>query len=456
MNRLDAYSLFHEGTIALAVVERRGIRIDTEYCDEKLDWIEQKHSQAERRFGRTPLARAWQARFGGKVNYQSTQQLRAVLGADFGVKPIKETEGGEASADEESLRRCGVEGAEFVLRMRRLSKMGYTLKGLRQPAINGIIHPSFWLHTVVSFRSSSSSPNLQNIPVRDFEMLEVCRTAIMPSRGHQLLEIDFKGIEVAVSCCYHKDPTMLAYLRDSKSDMHADMAVQIYKLQDELRQADTFKSILRQSAKNGFVFPEFYGDYFGACAVNMACNWLKMPQEGSWRDTHGVTFNGSPIGTHLRDIGVYSLGDFTDHLEKVERDFWERRFRVYNRWRKDWYAKYQNEGEFEMLTGFRVAGLMTRNQATNYPVQGSAFHALLWVLIRLVKRLRGWRSGVIAEVHDSALIDTHPDEFDDVLAICHELVEELKREWDWLIAPMTIEAKAGPVDGSWAVIEELH
>ena len=456
MNRLDAYRLFHDGTIALAEVERRGIRIDTAYCDEKLAWIEQKHSQAERRFGRTPLARAWQARFGGKVNHQSTPQLRAVLGADFGVKPIKETEGGEASADEESLRRCGVEGAELVLRMRRLSKMGNTLSGLRREAIDGIVHPSFWLHTVATYRSSSSNPNLQNIPVRDFEMLEVCRTSILPSKGHRLLEIDFKGVEVSCAACLHQDPAMLAYLRDPKSDMHGDMAVQIYKLKDEARQAENFKSILRQSAKNGFVFPEFYGDYYGSCAVNIACNWLKMPQEGSWRDAHGVTFDGAPIGGHLRDIGIYSLGDFTDHLEKIERDFWERRFRVYNRWRKDWYAKYQNEGGFEMKTGFAVSGLYTRNQVINFPVQGPAFHCLLWVLIRLVKRLRGWRSGVVAEVHDSALIDVHPDEFDDVLAICRELVEELKRSWDWLIAPMTIEAKAGPVDGSWAVIEELH
>lgn len=455
MNRLDAYQLFHAGTLALAEVERRGIHIDIGYCDEKLKWIDSKFKQAERRFYRTPLGRACLARFGDGFKYSSVQQLRAVLGADFGVKPIKETEGGEASADEESLRRCGVEGAELVLRMRRLSKMGNTLSGLRREAINGVIHPSFWLHTVATYRSSSSGPNLQNVPVRDFEMQEVCRTAILPSKGHRLLEIDFKSVEVAVAACLHQDPTMLVYLRDPKSDMHGDMAVQIYKLKDGARQAENFKSVLRQSAKNGFVFPEFYGDYYGSCAVNMACNWLKMPQDGSWRDSHGATFDGVPIGAHLRDIGIHSLGDFTDHLEKVERDFWERRFRVYNRWRKDWYAKYQNEGGFEMKTGFSVSGLYSRNQVINFPVQGPAFHCLLWVLIRLVNRLRGRRSGVIAEVHDSALIDAHPDEFDDVLAICRELVEALKCEWDWLIAPMTIEAKAGPVDGSWAVIEEL-
>ena len=870
MNRLEAYHLLHDGIIALSEVERRGIRIDTEYCDAKLKWIDDKFNQAERRFERTELCKAWRARFGNKYKYGSPQQCSAVLGADFHIKGSnKGEEDGETSADEEALRRSGVGGAELVLRMRRLKKMKDTLGGLRRAAIDGYAHPGFWLHTVTTYRSSSSDPNLQNIPVRDAEMLEVCRRAICPSKGYRLLEVDFKGIEVSVAACvsgdtkidtlsgsktirqiiwmlnngqkvyvfgydrnkdriaisevsnggrtrrnaevwkvildngesikatpdhrfllrngeyirldelqsgmslmplyrrkvkgqkgmiyrdvylnngehimehnlvaldlygivirgsnllmhhwnhngcdnapdnlemmtrarhmqihsiegwsnkredhirnhfskteegkrfyadlalklkkrmnnwtdvereefgkrisegiarnggrsgtkngmygrnhttdtiklisdirsaqqipswckgltketddrlvaigkkiavvkkgqrawnkglsghyhtfeatrtklsaaltgrivsddtkrklsklrttywqqkenevchlcgcsmrsvtnthlskkhnmtldqyknslnhkvvsvefcgyedvynlnvegihnyavsagviikncYHKDPTMLEYLRNPKSDMHGDMAVQIYRLREEQRKAPNFKEILRQSSKNGFVFPEFYGDYYGNCAVNMACNWLKMPQAGRWRDSDGQEFDGRPMGFHLRDVGLCSLIDFTEHMEAVEKHFWNKRFKVYNQWRKDWYASYQKSGTFEMKTGFTCAGLFAKNQVINYPVQGSSFHSLLWVLIRLVQRLKGWKSGVIAEVHDSALIDVHPDEFDEVLALCYELVEDLRREWTWLIAPMSIEAKAGGIDAPWADIKEL-
>lgn len=455
MNRIDAYQLLQEGTIALSEVEQRGIRIDVAYCDDKLKWVDEQYDRTLRRFNRAALGIAWQNRFGGKINYQSGGQLRAVLGADFHIKADKETESGEASADEESLRRVNVEGVEHILRMRRLKKMGDTVRGFRRSAVNGIAHPSFWLHSVTTYRSSSSGPNFQNVPVRDAEMQEVCRQAIKPSKGFRLMEVDYKGAEVSVACCYHKDPTMLTYLRDPESDMHGDVAIQMYKLPPEKRTADGFKKYLRQSTKNGFIFPEFYGDYWKSCATNMACSWLQMPEEGKWRPTQGIQFDGRPMGATFHDAGMHSLSEFATHVQWVEKDFWERRFRVYNQWKKDWYSRYQRTGEFQMLTGFIVSGLFMRNQVINYPVQGAAFHALLWVLIRLVKRLRGWRSGVVAEVHDSMLIDVHPDEFDDVLSICFELVEELKRTWTWLIAPLSIDVKAGPVDGSWANIEDL-
>lgn len=305
----------------------------------------------------------------------------------------------------------------------------------------------------ICVHNSSSDPNMQNVQKRDKEAMEVCRRAIKPRPGHGILEVDFSGLEVSVAATYHQDPRMIEYLCDPTSDMHADMATEIYRLPLYNRRPDGFGT-LRQSAKNGFVFPEFYGDYYESCAYNVACLWCRMPRGGVWRSTDGIEYDGRPIGSLMRANGIKSYDDFVAHMRAIEDDFWNRRFRVYNKWRRDWYAEYQRTGGFEMKTGFRVAGLLSRNQVINYPVQGSAFHCLLQVLIWLVERMRGWRSKVIGEVHDSALIDFHPDEFEEVVALCRRLATvSLAKAWDWIIVPLRVEVQRSAIDGNWAEME---
>ena len=274
---LDAYGLLQAGAEALAVIERNGIGVDVPYCQSKVVWLDGKIDQAKRRLERTELTTAWRRRFGDKADYGSPGQLRAVLYADLGVKPFKRTAGGD-----DGIRR-GIPAPGRSPRHRQLAdparrykKARDVLSGFLRYQVNGRMHPSFPLHTVATYRSSSVSPNCQNVPKRNKEIMDICRRAIVPLPGHVILEIDGKGMEVSISACHHKDPRMIAYLNDPSSDMHADMAQQIFKRPNYNRRPDGFGT-LRQAAKNGFVFPEFYGDDFETCANNMACSWLKMP-----------------------------------------------------------------------------------------------------------------------------------------------------------------------------------
>jgi len=456
---LDAYQLVHDGVVALSVVERNGMRIDVEYCKGKIDWLDWKIAQAERRLKATQLYYAWDARYGSKLKYSSAPQLRSVLYADLHVKPFKQTEGGEESADEESLRQTGVEGIDHLLKMRKYKKVQDFLRGFLRYEIDGRIHPSYMLHTVTTYRSSSSSPNMQNVPKRDAEAMEICRRAIVPSLGCQILEIDFSGIEVAISAVYHKDPSMIRYLKDPTSDMHADTALDLFMLQGLNTKLKDMPGgpTLRQASKNGFVFPQFYGDYYITCAFNVACNWLKLPQTRDWRAGDGIKFNGAPIAGHLVSRGIEALSDYEEHVRKVENNFWGRRFPVYKRWRDSWHRDYQRTGGFEMLTGFRCFGVFGRNQVTNYPVQGTAFHCLLWTLIQLVNRTRGWRSKVIGEIHDSVLFDAHPDEVAELVALTKQVAEvELAKNWKWIIVPMRVESSVSKIDGSWASMRTVE
>ena len=61
--------------------------------------------------------------------------------------------------------------------------------------------------------------------------MKTTRKALYPRPGHQLLEVDYSGLEVRIAACYHKDPVMLKYI-NTGYDMHADMAAQIFMIDD--------------------------------------------------------------------------------------------------------------------------------------------------------------------------------------------------------------------------------
>jgi DNA polymerase I-like protein with 3'-5' exonuclease and polymerase domains len=442
----------HDGAAALAAVERNGIRVDVEYCRERVEWLGRKIEQAETRFRRTRLYDAWQRRYEGKLNLTSNAQLRSVLYADLKVRAFRQTEKGDDSADEESLRQTGIEGIEYLIRSRKYRKIRDFVKGILTYQIDEWLYPYFHLHTVQTYRSSSSEINFQNLPKRDKEAMDICRRAIIPSDGNQLLEIDFSGIEVGISACHHKDPTMLRYLRDPKSDMHTDMAKELFFLQglnSSLKEVDGGPA-LRQASKGGFVFPEFYGDWYESCAFDLAVNYTKLPHTRDWTADDGIVFRGAPIGRHMLANKIEALSDYVEHVKGVERDFWNRRFPVYKRWREEWHADYQRTGSFEMKTGFRCGGVMARNQVVNYPVQGSAFHCLLRTLILVVNRTRGWLSKVVGEIHDSVLFDARPSEVPALIGMVEKIAADLHKYWDWIIVPMRVEASLSEVNGHWA------
>lgn len=457
---IDAYQLLHDGALALAEVEQSGIGIDVDYCREKLTWLDEQVLRSDRRLRASELGRTWLSRFGSATKFGSGQQLQVVLYVNLGVKPFKKTASDQDSVDEESLKQAGVEGIDHLLRLRSLKKMHDVLRQFLRYQVDGRVYPSFNLHTVVTYRSSCSDPNLQNVPTRDKEQMDVCRRAIIPSPGCVLLEIDFSGIEVAIAATYHRDPSMLSYLHDPTSDMHADQAKELFFLRGvnaDLKKLDGFSSVLRQASKNGFVFPEFYGDYYESCAQNIACGWCKLPRIGDWSDSDGVVFNGHPLARHLRLHDIHGLVDYAEHVRRVEHKLWHERFPVYYRWRENWYKRYQRRGNFQMKTGFVCSGSMAKNAAINYPVQGAAFHVLLKTLILTVARTRGWSSRVVGEVHDSLLFDARPDEAPALVEMVrHIAAEELPQLWPWIIVPLRVEAKVSEVDGNWAKMRVLE
>jgi DNA polymerase I-like protein with 3'-5' exonuclease and polymerase domains len=460
----EAYELMHQGILALARAEQQGIRVDVPYVERKMQFLTRRIHRLEADFKDTQFYKDWEkATPPGKLNINSPTQLSNFLYKVKGITPPKFTksstdENPKGSSDKETLIQLNIPELNLLIERDKLIRLrDVNLDGYMREQVNGYIHPFFNLHLARTYRSSSSNPNFQNIPIRDEESMQICRGALYPRPGHQLLEIDFGSLEVRVAACYHKDPTMLEYINNPKSDMHTDMAKQIFML-DKLDKSISSHNILRQAAKNGFVFPQFYGDYFKNCAENMAITWGKLPKS-RWKPGQGIQIEeGCYLSDHLIAQGIKSFDKFTNHLEDIEHDFWNNRFPVYAQWKEDFYEEYQKQGYVDMFTGFRCSGVMRKNEVINSPIQGAAFHCLLFSFIELdkVQHKQEWDSKLIGQIHDSAMIDCNPSELQHVAKVAKRITcELLPKTWDWIIVPLDIDMAVSSVDKSWAEKEKF-
>jgi len=447
----EANKLLLDGSLALAHAEQHGIRVDLNYAEKRKQKLTQRIEKLEKNLKATNFYKRWE-HVSKRVNINSNSQLAHYLYITRKLTPVYKTKSGTGATDEAALKALNIPELDTIIEIRKLRKIRNTyLEGFIREAVRGYIHPFFNLNLVRTFRSSSDHPNFQNIPIRDTEAMEATRQVLYPRPGHQLLEVDFSGLEVRIAACYHHDPTMIEYISNPNSDMHRDMAEQIFMF--KYNNSSNHKT-LRAAAKNGFVFPQFYGSYYGNCAINLACDWGKLSQ-GTWKDGQGIdVYEGNvSLSTHLRNQGIKSFKEFTEHIKDIEDDFWNRRFSDYQRWKDRWWKTYQKYGYIDMLTGFRCSGVMDYNDVINYPVQGAAFHCLLWTLIEVdrIAREEHWDSRLIGQIHDSALTDTHPSELQHVAQTFRRVAcEELPKAWSWIIVPLDVEIEVAPVDKSWA------
>jgi DNA polymerase-1 len=450
MNQLDGYHLLEEGAKALSQIESNGIRIDTEHLETTMRRIRRSIKRSTLALKRHDIYEIWRRYYSNKFNLGSRYQLGKILFDIMKIKCTEHTKTGKWKADETILSGIDLPFVRHWIHIEKQKKLlnGF-LAGIHRETHNGFLRPSFNLHRVITFRSSSDSPNFQNFPVRDPVAGKVIRSCFIPRKNHHLVEIDYSGIEVRVAACYHKDPTMLEYICDETKDMHRDMAAQCFMCEPE-----QVEKQVRYVGKNMFVFPQFYGDYYinNAKAMWEACT--KM----------GLMIENMPAKRWLKRKGIRDLGacdpeqkpkrkTFEFHMKEVESDFWNRRFKVYKQWKLDWYQSYLNTGKFQMLTGFEIAGTqLKRNDVINYPVQGSAFHCLLWSLTRLQKWLvrNKMRSVIIGQIHDSIVADVHKDELETYLQKAKIIMtQDIMKAFPWLIVPLEIEAEVAPLGDSW-------
>lgn len=456
----DAYELFHQGSIALAQVEQNGIRIDEAYLEQALADTAKliRGNEQELQIGK--VWKAWRKEYADKANLGSREQLAHILFDILGHPCSERTGTGRPKANEKNLLLVSDPFVHLYLYTEKLKKLRSTyLMGIKREMVDGVIHPSFNLGSgggmdrdeekggARSYRSSCSLVNVQNIPTRNPELAEIIRRCYIPRDGHRAAEIDYSAIEVRIMACYSKDRALIRYIEDPTKDMHRDQAVKVYCLKK-----NEVSEHARYCAKNMFVFPQFYGSVYFQCAPAL---W-----DAAGKQEVEIDGNKVNLQKHLKRQGFKTLGKcehgvdpepgtYEYHVAACEREFWQT-FHEHRQWRKRLWESYCEKGYVDMLTGFRCEGLFRRNQISNMPPQGSAFHCVLWSLISGQKFLSKKRSMIVNEVHDSLWLDVHEDEFDDVVGEIKTIMTvDLPRAWPWIIVPLEVEVEAAPVGRSF-------
>jgi len=413
-----ANDLFHEALPVMAKCKIRGIPIDFAVLDELGSEVEaeQKKQQVAMQ---APCLWEYRRKYGHRWEPGSNQKQQRLFYGVLGLEPLKLTPKGRdsdnplhCSTDAESLHYL-IDQTEpdsderallrLCLRGAKLTKMGGCIDNLRRLADSeGRVHPSFHLHPVTSYRSSSSDPNFQNIPIHNPELARI-RRAFVP-RLDWLMELDFSGNEVRGLACDSQDSRLIKNIKNDV-DYHRYYAALLYEMDsDEISQGQ------RYEGKNQFVFPEFYGSY-----------WKTIARGNSqWR---------------------------AERIEEVEEIFWQDHAGV-KRWQERSRDFYERNGYVQLLTGFRVRwgkhGPLSFNQTCNIPIQGIAFHRLLAVMIKAEAEMvrRGLQSMIVGQIHDSIVSDVADDEREEVADLQRDIARASQWEWDRLV-PWDVEIKIG-------------
>ena len=348
-----------KGAEALSDVQMNGIKVDVSYCKKAFMDLQKEVKDLKEELMSYDEIRRWKHKYGKGFSFQSNKQLADILYNELEYEPIKFTDTGEPSTEQEALELTGAAFVPTLVKYNQTTRVKDTyIKGILREVVDGRIHPFFNLNLVNTYRSSSDAINFQNLPIRNPTMGSVVRKAIVAGKNYHLVEVDYSGIEVMGSSWHHQDPNMLAYIADPSSDMHGDTAMEIYKM-DSLDKGTCEKDI-RKVSKNSFVFPEFYGDYWRSCAAQL------------WNDIYKYNLklkDGTPLKTHLKKHGIKNYKQFEIHIKNMEDHFWNNRFPVYNQWRKDRVDSYNKLGYGDSLFGFRFQGVLQKNKIFNYPIQ---------------------------------------------------------------------------------------
>ncbi len=168
-------------------------------------------------------------------NINSPKQLRRILFEKLKLKPGKKTKSGY-STDISVLETLAAQHPlpEEILKHRTLTKLKNTYVDALPEYINPYtqrLHTSFNQTVTSTGRLSSSSPNLQNIPIRG-EWGEEIRSAFISENSSYLVSADYSQIELRILAHLSEDTELMnAFIQNI--DVHSKTAMEIFNISSD-------------------------------------------------------------------------------------------------------------------------------------------------------------------------------------------------------------------------------
>ncbi|MGD9106777.1 MAG: DNA polymerase I, partial [Desulfobacterales bacterium] len=171
---------------------------------------------------------------GETFNIRSSQQLGYILFEKLKLPVQKKTVKKTGYSTDVSVLTALAdqhELPELILRHRALSKLKSTytdaLLDLVHPE-TGRIHTSYNQTVTATGRLSSSDPNLQNIPIRTEQGMEI-RKAFIPRQGWTLVSVDYSQIELRILAHYADDEILIKAFKNDE-DIHTRTATEVFQV----------------------------------------------------------------------------------------------------------------------------------------------------------------------------------------------------------------------------------
>lgn len=386
----------------LADMEYSGVRIDTGALSAAAEGMEERSRQ---------LCSEIFDIAGEEFNVGSPAQVGEILFGKMKLDPkAKKTKTGQYSTSEDILEKLAWKSPIIgkILEYRQIKKLLNTYLIALPETINkatGKIHTNYNQTVTATGRLSSSSPNLQNIPVRD-EMGRDIRRAFIPDPGHLFLSADYSQIELRLVADFAKDETMIEAFRKDE-DIHAITAAKINHVPLEDVTADE-----RRKAKTAN-----FGILYGITAFGLASR-LQIPRQEAKDLIDGYFATFPSIHKYM-----------SDSVEEAR----EKGYAVTRLGRKRRLPDINSKNPV-------VRGYAERN-AINAPVQGTAADVMKIAMVGIWQEMQEKRmkSKMIMQVHDELNFDVVPGEDGEL----QELVERRMQDaWNGLV-PLTASAGLG-------------
>ena len=382
-------------------VERNGVLIDPVMLLKQGKEIDQKLSKIQ-------LQIFEQA--GEVFNLSSPKQIQAILFEKLELPVLRKTPKGQPSTAEDVLEELALdyEIPALLMEHRSLNKLMSTyIDKLPQEidANTGRVHTSYQQAVASTGRLSSSSPNLQNIPIRTAEGRRIREAFIAPA-DHLLLALDYSQIELRIMAHLSADESLLnAFARGL--DVHRATAAEVFSVELEAVSSDQ-----RRAAK-AINFGLIYGmSAFGlGKQLNIGRNEAQQYVDTYFERYPGVKLYMEETKQLARDQGY------------VETVFGRRLYLP------DINARNGNVRQYAERT------------AINAPMQGSAAD----IIKRAMIRVQGWlqehqpNCKMIMQVHDELVFEVASSEVEH----CRDAIAALMTSAASLDVSLEVDAGIG-------------
>ena len=264
----------------------------------------------------------------------------------------------------------------------------------------------------VTGRISSSSPNLQNIPVRT-EKGRQLRHAFCAAEGNVLLSVDYSQIDLRVLAHESKDPVLIQSFFDG-GDIHTQTAAQVFGVMPLMVTPE-----MRASAK----------------AINFGIIYGQGPM--------GLS---QALGISMREAKEYIDSYFRNY--KVVREWIDANIALarQNGYVKTMLGHVRYLPEFNM--GIGAMSAFAQRAAINTIVQGGSADIIKKAMLDVFVAYRNTPVKITMQVHDELIFELPQDRL--LPAATH--IKDLMQNAMKLQVPLLVSAKAGK---NWYELEKL-